>query len=189
MIKLKELLESEHRDSLVIFESPLRLNISFNPNDINSLGKNYTFTIAVKEKGKCIGKFKEYDIYEYYGKDTIYNMLVQDDAYTVAFFEYKIINNIVEESRIWQSSTNIGLCREFMFDYFLKKYDGILSDDAHTELGQKYWDKLLKEALKRGYKIFVLHNEEKIPMELPVDIEQFYFNSPKGLDYRFLLLK
>ena len=76
-----------------------------------------------------------------------------------------------------------------MFDYFLKKYDGILSDDAHTELGQKYWDKLLKDALKKGYKILVVKNGEKIPLELPIEIEQFYFNSTEGLDYKFLILK
>jgi len=189
MIKLKTLLKSEHRNIVSLYESPMRLTRSFNPDELGSLGKNNSFTIATREKAKNIGKFKNCDLYEYFSGDYIINILISND-YTVAFFQYKIINNIVEEHRIWQDATCIGLCREFMFEYFLKKYGGLLSDDSHTELGQKYWEKLLTKSLEVGYKIFVVvKNHQKIPLENPADIKQFYFDSPRGLEYKFLILK
>lgn len=188
MIKLKELLDSPHRDVVAIFESPLRLRKSFNPNNLESIGKNHSFTTAMKERGKIVGKFKEYDIYEFNANNDIMLTLVLED-YTSLYFKYKDINNIANEIEIWQHTTQLGLCREFIFNYVLNRYDGILSDDAHTELGQKYWDKLLKQAQNMGYKTFVVKNNEKIELKDTDDINKFYFDSPRGLNYKFLILK
>lgn len=189
MIKLKEILESDYSDMVSLFESPLNLRKPFNPNELDSLGKNHLFTVGTIERAKKIDKFNEYDVYEYQVGEDKYSILIKDDYYTHIFFKYKVVNDIVEENLIWQFPTSIGLCRAFMFDYFLKKYDGVMSDNAHTEFGKKYWDKLLKAALKLKYKIFALYKNEKIPLEHEVTIEKFYFDSPKGLDYKFLILK
>lgn len=50
MIKLKDLLESVHKDVVSIFESPMRLNNPWDAEQLNSLGKNNSFTIGIKEK-------------------------------------------------------------------------------------------------------------------------------------------
>lgn len=188
MFKLKEILNSSYRDVVFIFESPLKLTKPYNPNELNSIGKNQIFTDIVKEKGKKIGKLDEYEIYEYTNNGNIFNIL-ELNGYTCAFFQYIIKNNIVEEIGVWQSPTSLGLCRNFIFNHLLKNYDGFLSDDAHTELGQKYWNKLLIHSLSLGYKVFVMNKHEKIPIITSDSIDKFYFNSPKGMDYRFLIQK
>jgi hypothetical protein len=68
-------------------------------------------------------------------------------------------------------------------------FDGILSSDSHTELGQKYWDKLLKQALNKGFKIFMVNKDEKIQLDNNFDINNYYSNSIKSMDYKFLIEK
>lgn len=186
MIKLKDLLETSYGDVVSLFESPLKLNRPYDPSGLSSIGKNQLFTDVVIEKGNNIGKFDEYDLYEYIVGDNIFNILILR-GYTEGFFQYKIIGNIVEEVGVWQSPVSLGLCRNFIFNYLLKKYDGFLSDDSHTELGKKYWDKLLKKALELNYKIYLVEKEDKILLNSIDDIDKFYFNSPNGLNYRFLI--
>lgn len=69
--------------------------------------------------------------HEYIVGDNIFNILILR-GYTEGFFWYKIIGNIVEEVGVWQFPVSLGLCRNFIFNYLLKKYDGFLSDDSHT---------------------------------------------------------
>lgn len=188
-LTLKSLLNSSHRDVVSLFESPMRLYGMWNPDVLNSLGKNYSFTVAAKEKSKLTGQFKEYDLYQYFDndKDSI-NILVKEN-YTVLFFKYSVVNDIVCEKNIWQESTHIGLARDFIFNYLLKTYKGLMSDDAHTEFGKKYWDKLLKEAITKGYNIVLIDKNSRIPLKSTTDIDKYYLPSPKGLDYKFFISK
>lgn len=186
MIKLKELLDSPHKDVVSLFESPMQLPDAFVPDMLASFGKNISFTAVTKERAKNIGKFKTYDLYEYSFAKSVINTLVSENV-TIAFFQYQINNNIVEEDRIWQDSTHFGLCRDFMFDYYLKKYDGLLSDDMHTEAGQKYWDKMIKTALNMNYKVFVLSKEEPVPITNLDDAKKYFLPSGKGLEFKFLI--
>ena len=166
----------------------MRLSKPYNPNNLNSIGRNSVFTDIVIEKAENVGNFGEYTIYQYTVSDNIFNIL-ELSGYTCGFFQYKVNDDIAEEIGVWQSPTNLGLCRSFIFDYLLKKYKGYLSDDAHTELGQKYWDKLLKNALKLGYKTFVVEKDKKTEFVGNVDVDSFYSDSPKGLNYKFLITK
>lgn len=188
MIKLKDLLESVHKDVVSIFESPMRLNNPWDAEQLNSLGKNNSFTIGIKEKATLIENFDNYELYKYNSGNYIINVLVLKNL-TIAFVQYKIKNNIVEIERVWQDATYTGLVRKFIFEYLLKMFDGILSSDSHTELGQKYWDKLLKQALNKGFKIFVVNKDEKIQLDNNFDINNYYSNSIKSMDYKFLIEK
>lgn len=189
MIKLIDLLESSHRDVVYLFEFPLKMSVvDFDPNKLNAVGRNSTFTMAVKQSAKLIDTLGEFDIYEYFAGGYTINVLVKNDN-SYAFFMYDVKDNIVIEEKIWQDPICIGLCRKFIFDFILKKYDGLLSDDAHTELGQKYWDKLLKQALNYGYKVFLVDKDKKIKLDNDIKIDYYYGNSPKSTDYRFLIEK
>jgi len=188
MIKLSELLQSPYRDAVSIFESPLQLNRPYNPQNLESIGRNKVFTDNIIEKAKKIGRFEDYQLYEYVVGDDIFNILEQS-GYTYGFFQYRVINNIVNEVGIWQSPISLGLIRRFIFDYILKVYDGLLSDDAHTELGQKYWDKVLNRALSLGYGVYVIENDKKISLSSNIDISKFYSKSSAGMNYKFLIQK
>ena len=192
MIKLAELLNSEHHDVVSIFESPMRLNTPWNAEQLNSLGKNNSFTLGVKEKAIKVGEFDECEVYQYDTGNFTINVLISknNNNFTVGFFQYISKNNIIEIERVWQDPTHIGLVRKFITEYLINKFDGILSSDSHTELGEKYWKKLLTYALNKHYKIFMVGpNNTKTPINNTEDIEKHYGNSPEYLKYKFLILK
>lgn len=187
MIRLKELLLSPHKDVVGLFESPMKFS-NWTPDFLETMGKNTTFTIAVEEKGINVGKFKEYDLYEYMVGDNTFNVIINGE-HTIGYYEFKLNNDIVNEIRIWQDNTAIGLIREFIFDYILKKYKGLLSDDCHSEMGQKCWKKLIITAHEKEYKVFIVIKEKQtIPLNSNEDIDKYFIANPKGLDYKFLIL-
>jgi hypothetical protein len=75
-------------------------------------------------------------------------------------------------------------------EYYLKRYKGVLTDDVHTELGEKSVKKLLKQAKDIGYKICVLKdNKETIEIDNLNDVDKYYSSGVSGLKYKFLIIK
>jgi hypothetical protein len=184
IIKLKELLDINY-DSVSLFsESPIKIS-QWNTDLLDPLGKNYLFTIAVKEKGKYIEKFDSLDLYRYISGDYIIDCFISGD-YTVSFFQYKIDGKTCFLHRVWQDSTHFGLSRKIIFDYYLKEYDSILTDDAHTEFGEKSIKKLLNHALSLNFKVYVLKDDrDKIYLTDLSNIDNYYSYGVEGLRYMF----
>ena len=62
-----------------------------------------------------------------------------------------------------------------IFEIFLKRFDGIVSDGTHSEMGEKYWRKLIKKALEDGYNCFALDEKAQyIKIESEDELENFY---------------
>lgn len=189
MITLKELLD-EGLDSVNLFsESPMRIP-NWDPSQLSNLGNNFTFTVGLKEKGKEIGKFEKYDVYSYnHGKDIIDCII--DGDYVISYFQYLVNDkNIVEINRVWQDPTHIGLSRNYILNHYLKNYSGILTDNTHTEYGEKSIKKLVDQSIKTGYKIFILmDNKDSIDITDTNDLDKYYTNNTIGLKYRILITK
>jgi hypothetical protein len=81
-----------------------------------------------------------------------------------------------------------GLCRNILFNYYLKKYNRIISDGSHNELGGKYWKKLFEEAKKMGYKTYILNIKDESKFD-STEIDKYYGNTSKFLDYRLVIEK
>jgi hypothetical protein len=127
MITLKEILEFGDGSVNLFSESPLKVK-KWDVDVLEPLGENYLFTIAVKEKGKLIGKFDmKYEIYQYpVGEYTIECFV--DGDFTVAFLQYIIDkNNWCDLYKICQDALHLGLIRKIILEYYLEKYSGILS--------------------------------------------------------------
>jgi len=188
MIKLKELLDINYPSVDLFSESPLRIK-SWKPDFFDSPAGNYTFTIGVKEKAKQIGLFGGFEIYEYKSGTYIINCFVttNDSGFTVAFIQYKDIGKTCDILRVWQDAINVGLIRQIILNYYLKgKYSVVLTDNRHTELGEKCVYKLLNQAKKLGYKIFVLDNDkEKIYVDDLSLLDKYYSVGTTGLRYKF----
>ena len=185
MIKLRDLLEADYTSVGLFSESPMRIR-RWNVSELEPLGGNRMFTVGVKEKAKKVGRFDKYDIYEYLTNDgyTIDCFIFDED--TLAFFQYKITDGRCSIFRVWQDPISTGLNRKIILNYYLNKYKSILTDDAHTELGEKSVKRLFKQSLDLGYKIFVLKdNDEKLYITDLKDLEPYYSVGIRGLTYRF----
>jgi hypothetical protein len=101
------------------------------------------------------------------------------------YFNYEIdTDDFIREKKIWQNHLNLGLFREVMFGYYLKKHKGIISDIIHSPNGEKYWKKILKQSIDRGFKVYVLKKDkEKTPINDINDIDK-YFTS---VDFKFVI--
>jgi hypothetical protein len=197
MINLKKLIEEGAFSPLgptdeveLIFESPVKIK-DWVPNHLHNLGPNLAFTKKVKETCKCDGTFEEYEIY----KNTIgkvkYDYFIEGD-YIKVFFGYLEYNNgktMVEET-VWQDALHIGLCRKLIFDYYLKKYNAIVSDQNHSDLGENYWKRLVKDANFKGFKTFVLNTKTNEKIEInPNDMDQYWSENKTHFIYRFVIEK
>ncbi len=184
MIKLKDILEYDDSIVELFLESPLKYK-RWDLNILDTPSKNYLFTIGVKETGKFIGEFDKYSIFRYNaGAFTIDCFVTGTNV--VAFFQYKTINNTCDIHRVWQDPITIGLSRKIILEYYLKEYGTILTDNVHSELGEKSVKKLLRSAKELGHRIFVLKDDKEKSYVDDLDLVDYYYSdSSDGLRYKF----
>lgn len=148
--------------------------------------KNFAYVLATKKHVKLIDKYKKYEVYQFVTtNNNLHDVFIFGD-FVSAYFNYSISDDFIVEKKIWQDNIQLGLFRDIMFNYYLTKYKGLISDVVHSLAGEKYWKKILKQAVGFNYKTYVLKNEkEKIPL-LNLDDVDNYFNS---VSYRFVIEK
>jgi len=187
MIKLRSLAEALLEYNSII-ESPMKLKqVMFKQFQNNA--DNYAFTYKIKEKlnNKPSDEFDGYIVYSYIVDDCKYDLFV-DEPYTVAMFSYNINNKTILENKVWQDGSRLGLCRKIIFEYYLKKYDEIISDGIHSELGERYWKKMLLDASEMGYITRIVSNGDYKNIEL-TDLDKYFSSNPKFADIRFSISK
>ena len=57
-------------------------------------------------------------------------------------------------------------------------------------MGANYWKKLITQSLENHYKIYVVEDDKKYTeLHDTNDLAKFYSLSPRGLKYKFLIIK
>ena len=199
MIKLKKLLEDEDpfKFKLLIesmtkysslLESPMRIP-NWNAKKLYDRTENYAMCKTIRTNGKLVGRYEDYDIYQYIVDDDITDIFT-DDGFIKAFFVYEIKHNVMVEKKVWQDNACFGLCRDAIFHYYLPKFEGVISDGLHSQYGERYWNKLLKQASETGYKIYAvdLTTDRSVVLNLN-DIDKFYSGGMDSMNYKFLISK
>lgn len=183
MIKLKSIIESfQEVDKL--FESPIRIK-SFNIGEFDNHHKNYEYVKNLRDKFSPVDKFGKYDVFQMDMPNGYNDFFIYND-FIVAYFNYDVENNNFIEKKVWQDPIQLGLCRDILFNYYLKRYKRIISDGLHTEMGEKYWKKLLKQAIDSVFNVYILKNDrDKIKIQNIGDLNNFY----KSVIYRFVIEK
>jgi len=193
MVKLTELFgEPWHiqtNEINYLFESPLRIG-KWDIDNLSTNVNNLAFTRQVMDRCPNPSTYKNFDIYEYKVGNINYAIFVKNN-FTQAFFSYHIDkdNNFVEE-KVWQEFTSLGLCRDILLNYYLNKFDGIISDATHSELGEKYWKKIADESIKNGHRAYAMFDNQS-PVELisSSDMDKYYGSGSVALNTRFLIKK
>jgi hypothetical protein len=195
MIKLnniiKEIIDYEfdlHLNNEIynVLESPARIG-KINMDILDNTNTNYEYSLKAKQYGKSVGSYKEYEIYQFFPvnkPDDLHDVFIHNDL-TYVYFNYIVdSNSFILEKKIWQNHLSMGLFREIVFNYYLTKFKGVISDELHSPSGEKYWGKLLKKAKENGYGIYVLsNNTEKTQIENPDDISKYFTSTT----YRFVI--
>ena len=83
--------------------------------------------------------------------------------------------NGLNATGFWNHQTFKSLCRKLIFNYYLVNYDFVMSDCYHSDDGEGYWRKIIKEGMEKGYHISILHpngrEEDLQPFRLVMDDE------------------
>ena len=198
MIKLKSLMGLKGmtvdtmRNTLLLFESPVRLRRSLDMDVLDDHNKNFGYTQIVREKSKLVDKFDKYEIYRFNIGNITNDIFVSGD-FTVSYFNYTVKDKDFIENKVWQDHMNIGLSRKILFEYYLNHFNRIISDELHTKEGEVYWKKILTQAVQLGYKIYVLENNtEKISLN-PDETDKYFTDMKtgdmRGVKYRFVIEK
>lgn len=195
MIRLAELIDKpwhiQTAEMNYLFESPLRIG-SWDVDNLATTANNLAFTRQIMDKCPNPATYKSLNIYEYTVGNINYAIFVKND-FTQAFFSYHVDkdNNFVED-KVWQEFTSLGLCRDILFDYYLNRFNGIISDATHSELGERYWKKIVDISIKNGYKAYaIFDNSNRPPTELTTvdDMDKYYGFGSVALNTRFLIKK
>ncbi len=170
-----------------LLEFPVKVG-TINMSIFDDIKLNYDYVLNVKKFGKLVDHYGKYQVYQFtpINDSSSFNdvFVYEDMAY--AFFNYTLIEGFVQEKKIWQNRFNLGLFREIMFNYYLNKFNGVISDVAHSPKGENYWKRILTKAKNEGFDIYGLKNDvEKIPLNDINDIDK-YFTSDK---YKFVIEK
>ncbi len=182
-ITIQKLMENYSK----LLESPMRMK-SFDVEKLSDNANNYACAKSFINNGTFIKKYKEYDLYRYKHNNIVADAFIIDE-FIYAYFVYNIKNNIFIEKLVWQNMIHSGLCRDIIFNYYLKEYKVIISDGLHSPLGESYWKKLLKDSKNKGYKIYVVDLDRNISQELNMnDIDKFYGDNSYNINYKFMIL-
>jgi hypothetical protein len=106
-----------------------------------------------------------------------------------AFFRYKKNGNRMEEDKVWQDVLKYGFCRKIILEYYLKKFNEIMSDGLLSEMGEKYWKKLIEDALKLKLNVSAVCGDE-IDVIRKVEDSYIYFgNTSEFSEAKILISK
>ena len=105
----------------------------------------------------------------------------------IAYFFFKEKDNGIYIDSVWRYKTQMGLAFKILTDFYLKKYDFIVSDNKHTTQGEKLWKRIIDYGNSNGNKLSViLRDGEEIDID---DKERFWGNTQEFYDYRINIYK
>jgi hypothetical protein len=155
--------------------------------DISQLERNednYAFTKLLVDKLKNpVDNFEKLEVYSYNIGEFTYDAFITGE-FTVALFSYQRDGDTIYEKKVWQRGDWLGLCRKIIFNYYLKKFSEVISDGIHSELGEKYWKKMLGDASRLGFQVRLFNNGNYLPLNLS-KLDSYYSHGLKDQENKF----
>lgn len=157
-----------------LFETPYVMpgNISF----IDDLGGGVVLGQRAISEGKLIAEIhyrgSDLKCYEITINDFIYNIWVSGEL-TRCYILYKKIEDGMIEKAVEQGISITGIARYLYINFYLKKYNFIISDSIHTEKGKSFWIKLTAELPLDKFKIFVVRKDGEVEIQ-PQDVAKYF---------------
>ena len=87
---------------------------------------------------------------------------INENYLIVSLICYKKIGNGIEINSSWQWKESKGFAFNLIFNYFLKKYDFVISGGLHSKLGENFWKKIIKYSEDNGYVVTILYKGNEI---------------------------
>jgi hypothetical protein len=180
----------EYYQKHILKESPMRLGMSSDEIlDNDALNQQEAFELI--ENGKPADQILlkdtvDLNLYRTEFESTV-DYFVNKTPLITCYFVYKVLNNDMQMSGVWNRRMSKGTAFHLFFDYYLPKHNSITSDNKHTSQGENSWKRLIKEAEKRNNKIkVVISNNEEVEID---NAEQFWGRTLEFYNYKLRIYR
>lgn len=175
-------------ESLQLTESPMRVGLSYG-DYLDNRGVNVEEAQRIIKEYPHVLNFKrenlEYDLYRQEENSKIYDFwLTKQPFITCYYILKKKEDGGVQSLGVWNDKMYRSTARGLFFDYYLKNFPYVQSDNLHTKQGETFWKSLIAWAADKGHKVTVYDRDEQIEYDLD-DAEGYWGNIEKFTDYTF----
>lgn len=180
----------EYYQKHVLKESPMRLGMS-SEDILDNEALNQQEAFELIEGGKPVDHILlkdtvDLNLYRTEFESTI-DYFINKTPLITCYFIYKVLDNDMQMSGVWNRKMSKGTAFHLFFDYYLPKYNSITSDSKHTNQGENFWKRLIKEAEKRSNKVkAVISNNKEVDID---DVEQFWGRTPEFYNYKLRIYR
>lgn len=154
---------------LVLLENPMLID-RLDDYPLNNIEKN-------RDRYKLFQAYAKLPLFDYHGID-LYHCVVAKEHVIVglnvpskkisyycnfARVNIPIFKNACTQNMVWAdgSPEAKGLPRHIFFNYFLKRFDTVVSDYVQTEYGKKFWENNIKLAFEKGLYVYVYFTDSE----------------------------
>jgi len=185
---IKDIIDLDQEYTIDLFTLKNECESKWSINILNeNIGNNLNYTVAVKEKCKFVKKYDNiYEIYKFTSSTyEMYNIIT--DNLTSGIIKFKNLNNILDIEYIWHDEIcSFFLCKEFIFEYILKNYKGVILDGSHTVMGKSYFIEMMEKILN-VYDIYAIYDDINYKIDNQIQLNRYYIET--GKKYKFLITK
>lgn len=109
----------------------------------------------------------------------------------VGHVTYEIKDGGVLIGSVYNQPIFKGLIFKVFFDYFLEKFDFVMSGTVHSNKGERFWQRIVDKGLRLGYNVSVIDvvSKETVKINNTSELMDYYGDDLKFEKYRFRIEK
>ena len=169
----------------ILKESPMRIGMNYGDvldnaalNQEETLQKIDTLN---KVDSISIGSTVDLDIYRDVRNELIDDSFINKTPLVSAYFMYIQHNGDMNIRGVWNSKMSKGLAFHILFDYYLKIYKTITSDNVHTTQGERFWKRIIERATKENLTVKAIIKNDEVDID---DVNRFWGSTPEFYNYK-----
>lgn len=186
MNDFKKFIDYYRQNEVMLTESPMRIGRHYG-DDLNNSGFNYHESQRIIDTLPAITTKKILDnnltLYrDSYDGDKFMDYWITEQPLTVCYFIFQKQSNGLQALGVWNEMRFQGSARKIFFDFYLEKYNFIISDNKHTTQGERYWKRIIQDGVERGNTVKVLtRSSEEVDID---DTESYWGRGPEFTNYK-----
>ena len=155
-------------------ESPMRIGEM--PEDRNAYYENLEKSQLIKNGAESIGKFENFEIYEFQKTPELIDLYFFVGDRLAAFYSYQKLEQGIRTMLSWNSIYYSGTFRYIFLNYLLDRFLHIKSDYLMSRRGIRFWKQIIRD-LPDGYQAYHQMEMKVVPLNDPDEIEDYIFKS------------
>ena len=125
----------------------------FNKKEAAELKKSKS-TDSYKKDGLDLELFRDF-----YNETYVTDNWLSNSEFIACYFIFEKFRGGLKAAGVWNHKIFKGTCRKLIFDYYLKRFNFIISDSKQSDDGERYWRKIIDEGFKKGHFITVIYDD------------------------------